>query len=270
MTRPAGTRSDRHEPPAAPPGRRRPARRLNGAGAAGQGHRRAGRPCLLRAPVAEVDRAAVLLRLPRPRPRRPLGHRRQGPTPLRPDRHRRRRPGGRPCRLGTRTRPPRARRGRLRHRRRHATQRARHHPPQPAHPGGQPGRRGRAERRGATPEPSDAPRVWRQRHPGHHPHPPRRDPGGIGDLAVVGDAGALLPTLDSLLTAREGLATRCCQGARHRARPPPRRAQGPERARRDPGRRRAVHGRRGSAPGAPLHGGLRPRLGGAPQGRTPV
>jgi L-amino acid N-acyltransferase YncA len=69
---------------------------------------------------------------------------------------------------------------------------------------------------------------------------------------------------------RLGLATRCCQGARNRARPPPRLAQGPERARRDPGRRRAVHGRRGSARGAPLHGGLRPRLGGAPQGRPPV
>jgi hypothetical protein len=41
--------------------------------------------------------------------------------------------------------------------------------------------------------------------PGHDPHAPRRGPGGIGDLAVVGDAGALLPALDSLLTAREVL-----------------------------------------------------------------
>ena len=41
-----------------------------------------------------------------------------------------------PTRLGTRPRPPRTRRDRLRHRRCHPTQRARHHPARPTHPGG--------------------------------------------------------------------------------------------------------------------------------------
>jgi GNAT superfamily N-acetyltransferase len=59
--------------------------------------------------VAGVDHPAVLLHLPRPRPRGPLGHRDRRPTPLRPDRHRRRRPRGRPRRLGTEPdRPERA------------------------------------------------------------------------------------------------------------------------------------------------------------------
>src|SRR4029453_14942243 len=94
------TRSDGDGVSGAPRGRCGAAGWLDCARAAGPSHRRAGRACVLRAPVAGVDWAAVLLRLPQPRQRRRLGHRGRRPAALQLGRDQRRRPGAGPRRLG--------------------------------------------------------------------------------------------------------------------------------------------------------------------------
>src|SRR5512132_1505511 len=55
--------------------RRPPTGWLDRARAAGRGRGRARSPGVLRGPITGVDRAVVVQQLPRPRPRRPLGHR---------------------------------------------------------------------------------------------------------------------------------------------------------------------------------------------------
>ena len=184
-------RSDGDGVSGAPRGRRGPAGWLDRARAAGPSHRRAGRARVLRAPVAGVDWAAVLLRLPQPRQRRQLGHRGRRPAALQLGRDQRRRPGAGPRRLGPGTGPAGAGRGGVGDRRRHAGQGAGHDPARPARRGRRPGRHRGARRRGPAPQPSDGQGVPRQRLPGQDPRRSRGGPGGGADVADPGGAGAV-------------------------------------------------------------------------------